>query len=83
MEFNQLPEGYDAEEFGPQKRQTEFDSPEAKLAYDAQNLVAIARKYLTLKGIKADSREQILMTTCKNIVCQILSLSRDGILIQK
>lgn len=35
MEFNQLPEGFE----GEQKRKTEFDSLEAKLAYDAQGLI--------------------------------------------
>ena len=35
MEFNNLPEGFE----GEQKRETEFDSPEAKLAYDAQGLI--------------------------------------------
>ncbi len=52
MEFNQLPEDYDVEEFGPQKRQAEFASPEAKLNFDAQSLIAKAEtqsvKFCTL-----------------------------------
>ncbi len=54
MELNQLPEGYDAEKLGPQKRQTEFDSPEAKLDSDAKNLIEIARIQLEQTGVKVD-----------------------------
>ena len=35
MEFNSLPEDFE----GEQKRQIEFDSPEAKLSYDAKGLI--------------------------------------------
>lgn len=57
MEFNQLPEGYE----GEQKRQTEFDSPEALLAYDADNLVAKARESLqSAQEASPVSREQLL-----------------------
>ena len=42
MEFNQLPDGHE----GPQKRQTEFASPEEKLGYDANNLIALAKDRL-------------------------------------
>ena len=38
-QFNQLPEDYD----GEQKRRTEFDSIDEKLAYDAGNLIQLAR----------------------------------------
>ncbi|MCX6735184.1 MAG: hypothetical protein NTZ25_04750 [Candidatus Peregrinibacteria bacterium] len=54
MELNQLPEGYDAEKLGPQKRQTEFDSPESKLVSDAKNLIEIARIQLEQTGVKVD-----------------------------
>jgi len=62
MEFNQLPEGYDEAKHGPQKRQTEFDSLEAKLAYDAENLITKAKESLQPPDQKASptSREQIL-----------------------
>lgn len=39
MEYNKLPEGHE----GEQKRRTSFESPEEKLAYDAANLLRIAR----------------------------------------
>ncbi len=54
MGFNQLPEGYDAEKHGPQERQTEFASPEAKLAFDAKNLVEIARKQFERTGVQIE-----------------------------
>lgn len=47
MEFNKLPEGYE----GPQKRRTEFKSPEEKQGYDADNLIALAQKISREKGI--------------------------------
>ncbi len=40
MKFNQLPDG----DGTPQKRRTEFGSLDEKLAYDARNLLTIARK---------------------------------------
>ena len=42
MAFNQLPDGHE----GPQKRRTEFASPEEKLEYDANNLIALAKDRL-------------------------------------
>lgn len=63
MKFNQLPEGYNKSKLGPQKRQTEFDSEEAKLAYDAGNLIAKARKSLQVSGVEVNSRSQILIAT--------------------
>lgn len=43
MEFNQLPEDYDEAILGPQKRRTEFDSPEARVTCDAKGLIAKAK----------------------------------------
>ncbi|MBI5754576.1 hypothetical protein HZA40_05580 [Candidatus Peregrinibacteria bacterium] len=60
MELNQLPADYDAEKLGPQKRQTKFDSPEAKLAYDAKTLVVKARESLKEMGIENASNEQVV-----------------------
>lgn len=54
MELNQLPKDYNEDELGPQKRQTEFDSPEAKLAYDAQQLIEIARLQSEKLGMAVD-----------------------------
>ena len=54
MELNELPDKYNEAELGPQKRQTEFDSPEAKLAYDAQNLVRIAKEQSERMGVTVD-----------------------------
>lgn len=51
MALNQLPEDYDEANLGPQKRRTEFESEEAKLAYDADNLIALAQKISREKGI--------------------------------
>lgn len=39
MEFNKPPEGFE----GKQKRRTDFESTEEKLAYDAQNLLQLAK----------------------------------------
>lgn len=50
--FNELPPDYDAEKLGPQKRQTEFASPEEKLSHDAKNLIAIARDQFERTGVE-------------------------------
>lgn len=42
MELNQLPDGHE----GEQQRRTEFKSPEEKLEYDADNLIAFAKRIL-------------------------------------
>lgn len=54
MEFNQLPEDYNAEKLGPQKRRTEFDSIEDKLANDAQGLIEKARVQSERLGTPVD-----------------------------
>ncbi|MFA5821411.1 MAG: DUF4256 domain-containing protein [Candidatus Gracilibacteria bacterium] len=57
MELNQLPGGYE----GQQKRRTEFESVEEKLAFDAQNLIALAKRSLErTDGIKIPSKGKIL-----------------------
>jgi len=43
--YNALPEGFE----GKQKRRTEFDSAEEKLAYDADGLIALAKKTYSKK----------------------------------
>lgn len=43
--YNALPEGFE----GEQKRRTEFDSAEEKLAYDADGLIALAKKTYSKK----------------------------------
>jgi len=43
--YNALPEGFE----GEQKRKTEFDSAEEKLAYDADGLIALAKKTYSKK----------------------------------
>lgn len=60
MEFNQLPDGYDESKFGPQKRQTEFDSLKVKLAFDAKNLIDKARESLKETGIDNATKEQVV-----------------------
>ncbi|MFA6918334.1 MAG: DUF4256 domain-containing protein [Candidatus Gracilibacteria bacterium] len=65
MELNQLPEGYDEAKSGPQKRKTFDDFPgggQAKAAYDAANLIAMAKKSLQRSGIEDPSQAQILTT---------------------
>ena len=47
MKLNQLPEGYE----GPQRRRTEFESPEEKLGYDSSHLIARAREILKSTGV--------------------------------
>lgn len=58
MELNQLPECYE----GEQKRETEFASPGAKLAFDAENLITTARKFLESEGTNKASNDEILNT---------------------
>ncbi len=48
MEFNQPPDSFE----GEQKRQTEFESGDAKLAFDAKNLIGIARAQFEKTGVK-------------------------------
>lgn len=50
MEFNKLPDGYE----GEQKRDTEFESLEAKLANDAKGLIEIARNQFERTGVKTE-----------------------------
>lgn len=54
MELNNLPEDYDAGKLGPQKRQTKFESEEAKLQYDARNLIAIEQAQYEKTGERAN-----------------------------
>lgn len=50
MELNQLPEGFE----GEQKRQTEFDSREAKLTHDAKGLICKAKLQSERLGTPVD-----------------------------
>lgn len=50
MEFNKLPDDYE----GEQKRDTEFESIEAKLDNDAKGLIEIARAQLERTGVKTE-----------------------------
>lgn len=43
--YNTLPEGFE----GKQKRRTKFDSTEEKLGYDADGLIALAKKRIKLR----------------------------------
>ncbi|MDP2642988.1 MAG: hypothetical protein Q8P62_04055 [Candidatus Peregrinibacteria bacterium] len=57
MEFNELPEGFE----GEQKRETEFDSSDSKLAYDTEQLIVTAKESLQVSGVENASGDQILM----------------------
>jgi len=60
MKFNRLPDGFE----GEQRRETEFDSVEEKLAYDARNLSAKAMP-LSVVGRKDDDVEALKRAIAK------------------
>lgn len=60
MELNKFPPELDDRNGAAQKRRTQFYSEKSKFAYDAGNLISIARDNLRTNGVESASRDELL-----------------------